>query len=197
MTNTVRSLLTIFGFLLLLVIGIVFLANQVKKLSTGETIEIIVTPSPEIIASPTLVVTPTETEDEKDVLLYFVDIDDNGQKGLKIGCNDSLVSVIQKIDNTATPMTVALEKLLEIEDQTVGSNLYNSLYQSNLTLDKATITSEGVAEVYLSGELKLGGTCDAPRAQAQLEQTIMQFSSVHQAKIYLNNQPLEDALSTR
>ncbi|MCL4209014.1 hypothetical protein KJZ63_05305, partial [Patescibacteria group bacterium] len=91
MNNNVRSLIIIFGFLFLLLIGIVFLTNQVKKLSSGETIEIIVTPSPEILTSPTLVVKPAE--EEKDVLLYFVDIDDNGQKGLKIGCNDSLVSV--------------------------------------------------------------------------------------------------------
>ncbi len=195
MNNTVRSLLIVFGFLFLLLIGIVFLTNQVRRLSSGETIEIIVTPSPEILASPTLIVTPAE--EEKEVLLYFVDIDDNGQKGLKIGCNDSLVSVIQKVDNTATPMTVALEKLLGMKEQTVGADLYNSLYQSNLVLEKATITSSGIAEVYLSGELRLGGTCDVPRAQAQLEQTIMQFSSVNQVQIYLNNQPLENALSSR
>ncbi|MCL4208799.1 GerMN domain-containing protein, partial [Patescibacteria group bacterium] len=71
------------------------------------------------------------------------------------------------------------------------------LYQSNLVLDKATITSSGIAEVYLTGELKLGGTCDVPRAQAQLEQTIRQFSSVNQVKIYLNGQPLDQALSSR
>lgn len=195
MNNNVRSLIIIFGFLFLLLIGIVFLTNQVKKLSSGETIEIIVTPSPEILATPTLVVKPAV--EEKDVLLYFVDIDDNGQKGLKIGCNDSLVSVIQKIDNTATPMTVALDKLLGMKEQTVGADLYNSLYQSNLVLDKATITSSGIAVVYLTGELKLGGTCDVPRVQAQLEQTIRQFSSVNQVKIYLNGQPLDQALSSR
>lgn len=149
MNNNVRSLIIIFGFLFLLLIGIVFLTNQVKKLSSGETIEIIVTPSPEILATPTLVVKPAV--EEKDVLLYFVDIDDNGQKGLKISCNDSLVSVIQKIDNTATPMTVALDKLLGMKEQTVGADLYNSLYQSNLVLDKATITSSGIAVVYLTG----------------------------------------------
>jgi hypothetical protein len=190
MNNTFRSLIIIAGFMFLVLVGVVALSNQVKNLSNNEG-ELQIMGSP----NPTLDITPID--EEKDVLLYFVDLDDNGQNGLKIGCNDSLVSVTQKIDNTAMPLTVAIEKLIGMKEQIVGADLYNSLYQSNLTLEKTTISTDNIAEIYLSGELKLGGTCDAPRAQAQLEQTVMQFSSVKEVKIYLNNQPLDVALSTK
>lgn len=192
MNNTLRSLVVVGGFMLLVMVGIVAITKQVKSLSTNENELVVINndePSPILIASP--------ITEEKDVLLYFVDLEDNGESGLKIGCNDSLVTVIQKIDNTATPMTVALEKLIGMKEQTVGADYYNSLYQSDLILEKTSISADGVAEIYLSGELKLSGTCDAPRAQAQLEQTVMQFSSVKKVKIYLNDTLLEDALSTK
>ncbi len=190
MNNTSRSLIVIAGFMILVLIGVATLANQVKKLSANDTsLPLAIEPT------PTIVVSPIEEEDE--VLLYFIDINDNGQAGIKIGCNDSLISVAQKIDNTATPMTTAIEKLIGMKEQTVGVDFYNSLYQSDLELEKTAITADGIAEVYLTGQLRLGGACDAPRAQAQLEQTVMQFSSVREAKIYLNDQLLEDVLSSK
>ena len=57
--------------------------------------------------------------------------------------------------------------------------------------------SNGVASVALSGSLKLGGECDNPRVQAQLEQTVLQFPTVTQAEITINGKPLKDALSLK
>jgi hypothetical protein len=49
------------------------------------------------------------------------------------------------------------------------------LYQSNLIVDSVMIDSSGAATVNLSGELMLGGVCDVPRVEAQLENAVAQF----------------------
>jgi hypothetical protein len=47
----------------------------------------------------------------------------------------------------------------------------------------------------MSGELMLGGTCDVPRVQAQLERTATQFQSVSKVQFFLNGKPLDEILS--
>jgi len=43
----------------------------------------------------------------------------------------------------------------------------------------------------------LGGVCDAPRVEAQIEQTALQFSTVHEVAVFINDVPLEDVLSLK
>jgi hypothetical protein len=43
----------------------------------------------------------------------------------------------------------------------------------------------------------MGGECDTPRVQAQLEQTILQFPTVTEAAIFINGKPLQDVLSLK
>jgi hypothetical protein len=43
----------------------------------------------------------------------------------------------------------------------------------------------------------LGGTCDAPRLAAQIEQTALQFSTVNDVAVFVNDVPLEDVLSQK
>lgn len=136
---------------------------------------------------------PTFTE----VQIFFVAIGDAGQSGQPIGCGDSLVPVTVQVEPTTTPMTAAYQSLLAVDSQYYGqSGLYNALYQSQLTLVGATVDqSRGVATVRLSGSLTLGGVCDNPRVQAQLEQVALQFSTVQQVEIFINNRPLAEVLS--
>lgn len=129
--------------------------------------------------------------------IYLIAIDDNGQSGPKIGCNDSVIPVRVEFPPTTAPLTTALERLLALKDQFYGqSGLYNVLYQSTLQLEKVTVQN-GTATIRLTGQLRLSGVCDAPRVQAQIEQTALQFSSVQDVDIFLNGRPLADALSQR
>ena len=131
------------------------------------------------------------------VNLYFIALEDNGQSGKKIGCNDSVIPVQVSIEPTTAPLRAALEKLFSIKDQFYGqSGLYNALYQSNLQVDSAVVEN-GTATVRLSGTFSLGGVCDDPRFSAQITETILQFPTVNTAVVYINGQRLEDVLSER
>jgi hypothetical protein len=94
-------------------------------------------------------------------------------------------------------MKAALVALLSVKEQYYGqSGLYNALYQSDLQVDKVSIDN-GKASVYLTGSLLMGGECDIPRVQTQLEQTVLQFPTVAEAAIFINGKPLADVLSLR
>ncbi len=41
----------------------------------------------------------------------------------------------------------------------------------------------------------LGGTCDSPRVEAQIEQTALQFDDVTGVEVTLDGEPLADVLS--
>ncbi len=130
--------------------------------------------------------------------IYLVAIDDNGQSGQAIGCGDSLVPVTVNVGNQATTEAMiksSLTKLFAIHDQYYGgSGLYDSLYQSNLTVDSVDL-SGSKAIVHLSGSFSLGGTCDNPRAINQIESTITQFQNVDSAEVFYQGQLLENFLS--
>ena len=70
------------------------------------------------------------------------------------------------------------------------------LYQSDLEIENLYI-QDGVAYIYLKGELLQGGTCDSPRIEEQLKATALQFSTVRDVKIFINNEPLEAVLSLK
>jgi hypothetical protein len=122
--------------------------------------------------------------------IFLIAVDDGGQSGPLIGCNDSAIPVAIDIAPTIAPLTAAINYLLGLDEQFYGqSGLYNALYQSDLTLQGINIV-DGEAIISLAGNLLLGGTCDEPRVVAQLEQTALQFSTVNRVTILLNGQPL-------
>jgi hypothetical protein len=122
-------------------------------------------------------------------------VDDNGQTGILVGCGDSAVAVQVEIPSTQGILKAALVALLSVKDQFYGqSGLYNALYQSDLQVESVSIDG-GKASVYLTGTLIMGGECDTPRVQAQLEQTVLQFPTVTKVAIFINGKPLADVLS--
>lgn len=165
---------------------------------------------PKVTANPILIVdsgaggvTPPEEDGVNEPVngmftrtyMYLIALEDAGQSGMQIGCNDSVIPVIIEIEPTIAPMTAAINQLLSLNDQYYGqSGLYNALYQSDLTLEGINIVN-GEAIINLSGALQLAGACDNPRILAQLEQTALQYSTVSSVTINLNGQPLEDQLS--
>jgi hypothetical protein len=132
------------------------------------------------------------------VKIFLIAINDNGVRGPKIGCGDSIIPVDVPISPTLGVLRAALTKLLSIKTRFFGgeSDLYNSLYQSNLNIDNLSIQN-GLATIWLSGTVQLGGVCDTPRFQAQLEQTALQFSTIKQVDIFINNKPLSEVLSSK
>jgi hypothetical protein len=167
-------------------------------------------PNPRVSTTSTPSPTPTATEQaspsgetngstqpvEQTVNMYMVALEDNGVSGKKIGCGDSLVPVRQTL-TTSTPLADILRRLLGYEEQYYGeSGLYNALWQSDLTLESASIV-DGEAQIELRGTVSLSGTCDTPRVEEQLTATATQFASVERVSIRLNGQPLREALSTQ
>lgn len=147
--------------------------------------------------APVVTPVPTDAPVAHTVQIFLIAVDDNGQSGSLVGCGDSAVSVQVQTPPTSQVLQAALEALLSMKDQFYGqSGLYNALYQSDLKVDSIKIVA-GKASVYLSGTLLMGGECDTPRVQAQLEQTVLQFPTVTEADIFINGKPLADVLSLK
>lgn len=135
------------------------------------------------------------------VNMYVVALDDNGKKGELIGCGDSLVAVQREVSVTSSStqagIYAALSILLSNKNQTIEDGVYyNALYQSNLDIESVSVTN-GVATVRLVGDMALGGVCDGPRFEAQIEQTVLQFEDITSAKIFVNGQTLSEVTSER
>lgn len=140
-------------------------------------------------------VPPNPTAAEQTVKIFLIALEDNGQSGVLVGCGDSAVPVTVTIPPTQGVLRAALEKLLSAKQQFYGeSGFYNALYQSDLELESVTI-DQGKAIIHLTGTVMLGGVCDSPRFEAQIEQTALQFSTVSNVEVFINDSPLEDVLS--
>lgn len=141
--------------------------------------------------------TPTPTPVDMRVYVFLIALEDGGVSGPAVGCGDSVVPLQLIVPRTEGVLRAALEKLLSMRAQYFGeSGLYNALYQSNLRVDAVRI-EDGMATIELSGSMQLGGVCDSPRVQAQLEQTALQFSTVTSVAVFINGVPIEEALSLR
>lgn len=137
------------------------------------------------------------TASEQTVKIVLIALEDNGQSGTLVGCGDSAIPINVTIPRTQGVLRAALEKLLSAKQQFYGeSGYYNALYQSDLQVSKVVI-EQGKAIIHLTGSIVLGGTCDAPRVEAQIEQTALQFSTVNDVAVFVNDIPLEDVLSSR
>ena len=142
---------------------------------------------------------PTATKLPKTIMLkvFLIAVNDNGGSGTLVGCGDSAVAANVEVPYTTGVLRAAMNKLLSIKDQNYGeSGLYNALYQSNLKISSLAL-KDGVATIHLTGKMTLGGECDNPRVQAQLEETALQFSTVKKVVIYINNVELNKALSLK
>lgn len=126
---------------------------------------------------------------------YLVALEDNGQTGPFVGCEDSLVPIRVNFAPTIAPLTAALEELLAIDEEFYGqSGLYNALHQSNLSVVGIDIEN-GLATINLTGDIIASGACDAPRIIGQLEYTALQYSTVSSVEIFVDGVPLEQVVS--
>lgn len=150
-----------------------------------------------LIFLPAAAVAATREAATTSVRIYLVALNDNGARGPKIGCGDSVVPVTVPVVATRKPLAAALRTLIRSHTPYFRrSGLYNALYRNRLTLRRASIAG-GHATVRFSGLLSLGGVCDDPRAGAQLRRTALQFPGVHSASISINGRPLRAYLSEK
>ncbi len=130
---------------------------------------------------------------EETAEIVFVEM--NATSGQIFGCGDALETVevgIEPTDDRATQIERALEALFAVDDETYGdTELYNALYQSDLMVDSVQLTGN-VAYVALSGTVQVAGTCDEPRFERQIRQTILALSSIDEANVMLNGEPLDE-----
>jgi hypothetical protein len=157
-----------------------------------------VVPTPLPVPTPTLIPTASPSAGGfTRVKIFFIALEDSGKSGKKIGCNDSIVAVERQIAPTTGVLRAALNELLSVHDQYYGeSGLYNALYQSDLKVQSVSIVN-GMATIRLTGTYALGGVCDNPRFQAQIEETARQFPTVRQVSVFINGVPLAEILSGR
>ncbi len=150
------------------------------------------TPLPSLTPSPT----PTTSQGATSVKIFLIALNDNGASGKKIGCNDSVIPVLIYIDPTLGVLRASLNELFKMEGQREYglSGLYNSLYQSHLSIDSLNIINRE-AIVKLKGTLSSGGVCDDPRIKAQLEEAALQFKTIDRVSVFINGIPLDQVLS--
>jgi hypothetical protein len=151
------------------------------------------TTMPAVKTTPTI--TPTVPRGSMRVQIFMIAQNDNGKAGKKIGCGDSIVAVDRIIPSTTAPLTAALKELFSLHEQNYGqSGLANALYHSNLKIDSINLVNLK-AIINLSGKITLGGECDSPRAAAQIKETALQFSTVKDVVVNVNNVSLDQILS--
>jgi hypothetical protein len=158
------------------------------------TVIVPATPVPARPTSTPVRVQPTRGATTR-VKLFFIVLEDNGRSGKPVGCGDSVVFRERDIPRTESPLRDALTLLFSAKQQYYGtSRLYNALYQSNLQVEGIS-NHDGVFRVELTGRLVLTGVCEDARIKAQIMETIMQFSTVRQANVFVNGVSLERLLS--
>lgn|SRR3989344_2762166 len=108
------------------------------------------------------------------------------------GC-DAVVLVERTVPQTTQPLNAAYRELFRRQEQWPygpgqAGNFISS--RTQLNFERASIEG-GVARVYLTGAIgSLGGVCDEPRLQAQIEETAFQFPNIKSVEIFLNTKKL-------
>jgi hypothetical protein len=135
---------------------------------------------------------PAPATSGREVKVYLVALDDNGRRGRKIGCNDSLVPVTRTVSADAVPLKAAVEELLNVPREYEGG-LGNYWFGENLRVQSATVRA-GVATIRISGNVYIAGVCDAPRIEGQIRETARQFRGVRSVKVFVGGRRLADVL---
>lgn len=149
-------------------------------------------PSSSQIPSPA-----TSNTTNSKINIYMIAENDGGKSGKLIGCGDSVVAAVREIKPTEAVLTAAYQELLSQKSRAYGeSGLVNSLSESNLTLESASV-KDGKATINLTGNIIVAGVCDNPRIEAQLNETALQFPTVQQVEIFVSGKNLKDILSQK
>lgn len=125
-------------------------------------------------------------EEEKYTVIQLPFIKEGGE----IGCGVGIFYGKDTVPKTSAVLDATYQRLFDIKQwpeietdgfrNTVAAFAY--LYYDRVTLEN------GLAKVYLSGQVTSPGTCAEPELKAQIEAVAFQFRSVQKLEVYLNNQ---------
>lgn len=141
-----------------------------------------------------------ESEQETQMIdyqVYLVDLEDAGNNGDEIGCNDSIVPVTisEFTNNNQQPIEQAINSLITLASSNNNQeDLYNALENSDLSIQNIEI-NDNTATIALQGDISIAGACDIPRVKAQIEYTATQFPQVNQVQIIINGDNFDDYFS--
>ncbi|CAN5205699.1 hypothetical protein BH10ACI1_BH10ACI1_15890 [soil metagenome] len=129
-----------------------------------------------------------------EIKVFLVALGDDGKKGTKIGCDDSLVPVMRTIKKTTATLKASIEELLSIPRDFDGG-LSNYWGGQDLKVKSVSLKS-GTATIYLTGtNPAVAGVCDPPRFFETIEATAKQFSSVKKVKVFINGKALDKIIT--
>jgi hypothetical protein len=134
------------------------------------------------------------SSDSMYVKLFYISVSDNGKFGPVVGCGDSLISFPIKIKKTQAVLRASIDELIKEKLICIDKQLYNPLYQSDLSVNSISLVS-GKAIIKLTGSLLSGGLCDNPRIKAQIEATALQFPTVKSVEIIINDVNIDSLFS--
>jgi len=188
-----KSLGVILGLLLVVVAGVMYFGFARGNGGANPTM----TPVPTFTTTnpnPTPTSSPMSQDNVVEIALVSIEGDAGGET---FGCGDSIYLVEREVGDTDNAVEAALEELFSVSTQrpTEGTmELYSALYNSDLSVDRVE-TGDNSISVYLTGEMSLGGTCDNPRFSEQLMRTVEANTSASEVFIYINDEPLDEAMS--
>ena len=145
-----------------------------------------------VVASAAAVPAAQSKQRTREVKVYLVALDDNGKRGQRVGCNDSLVPVTRTVAADADPLRAAVEELLTIPREHEGG-LGNYWFGENLRVQSVSQRA-GVATIRIRGNVYIAGICDAPRIEGQIRETARQFRGVRSVRVFVNGRRLADVL---
>ena len=129
------------------------------------------------------------------VWLPYISLGDDGASWDPVWCGDSLVYQDVPVPSTIQDWNSLISRTY---GQTIaGVSVWNQLQSflpNTLSVNSVTFSWSSV-EVMAYGTLSLGGVCDNPRVQAQLEWVVSQFTQYDEVGVYINWESLEDYLS--
>lgn len=178
------------------VAGLGYLAYKfINEPSAPEQTSVAKSPSPTPTKSAASTPSASASAEKMTVKIFMIAEGDNGASGKLIGCGDSAVAVNREIPKTEAVLKAAIEQLLSIKDRAYGqSGLVNSLFESNLQVQSVAIENNK-AVIKLTGTVMSAGSCDDPRLKAQLEETALQFPTVKEVDIFINDKNINDIFS--
>ena len=133
-------------------------------------------------------------ETGRTIKIYLVAAGDGGKRGKKIGCGDSLVPVSRSIKKTAAPLAAAIRELLTAPQHTEGNPGLENFWKGRNLQVRSVAISNRTAIIRLTGEVFVGGVCDEPRIEGQIEETARQFPTVKSVRIFIGNRSLREAI---
>lgn len=112
------------------------------------------------------------------------------KNGGNIGCDAGIFYAPHTVPKTSAVLDATYRMLFDIkyEPEIKEDGFRNTVAGATKLFYDHVILENGVARVYLTGQMTSPGTCADPEIQAQIEAAAFQFDNVTKLEVYLNNE---------